>query len=134
MRRTNLKAKRSNQDRTWNSLNREVFCLRVVDNNSRSRLFRFQLKFLAELHVDAVRLQQRKELLLIFEIGTGGITEAVARALVFLTKQSRQLRRIRAANPQLLTKALVPHLGKCLRALTTKAVKVEIVRVIICVE
>src|ERR1041385_7851008 len=107
MRRTKLKAKRSNQDRTWNSLNREVFCLRMVDNNSRSRLLWFQLKFLAELHVDAARVQQCKELLLIFEIGTGRITEAVTRALILLAEQARQLRRIRACYSQLLTNALV---------------------------
>ncbi len=43
------------QDRTWSSLNREVFCLRMVNNNSRSRLLRLQLKLFTELNVDARR-------------------------------------------------------------------------------
>ena len=37
-------------------LNREVFGLRMVDNNSRSRLFWLQLKLLAQLNADARRI------------------------------------------------------------------------------
>src|SRR4051812_32431435 len=73
---------------------REVFGLRMVDNNSRSRLFWLQLKLLAQLNADARRIEQGKKLLLVFESRAGRITETVTRALVFLLEQSRQLRRI----------------------------------------
>src|ERR1044071_2758930 len=124
MRRTNRKAKRSNGVRTSNSLNREVFCLRMVDNDSRSRLLRLQLKFFAQRHVDARRIKQREKLLLILESRAGGITKTVTRALVFLSKQSRQLRRIRTGNPQLFANTFVPQLSQCLRTLNAQTVEV----------
>src|ERR1044072_1364095 len=96
MRRTRRKAKRSKGVRTSISLealdgftcvlsvpfcgksfNREVFGLRMVDNNSRSRLLWLQLKLLAQFDADARRIEEGEELLLIFESRAGRITEAV---------------------------------------------------------
>src|SRR5215208_7198090 len=77
----------------WQSFNREVFCVRMVDNNSRSRLLWFQLKFFAQLYVDTTRIQQREKFFLIFKTRTRGISKTVARPLVLLMEQARQLRR-----------------------------------------
>src|SRR6185369_6831889 len=108
-------------------LDREVFGLRMVDNNSRSRLFWLQLKLLAQFNADARRIEEGEKLLLIFESRTRRITEAETRALIFLLEQSRQLRRILSCDTELFTNPFVPKLCESFCTLDTQTVEVEIV-------
>src|SRR5215213_9053044 len=100
-------------------IDREVFGLRMVDNNSRSRLLWLQLKLFAQLHVDTRRIKQREKLLLIFEPRACRISETVARALILLLEQSRQIRRIRTGDAELFANAFMPQFSQRLRALDT---------------
>ena len=77
----------------------------MVNNNSRSGLFRLQLKLLAQLHVDARGIKQGEELLLIFESRARRISKTVTRALILLLEQSWQLRRIKPCYPELFANA-----------------------------
>jgi hypothetical protein len=57
----------------------KIFCLGMVDNNRRGRLFRFHVIAAGEPHANVLfRVQQRKNLGLIFEPGARRITEGVA--------------------------------------------------------
>lgn len=56
-------------------LNGEIPCFAVMANNSTGGLFRHKLKLLCKLHTNAFRLEKRKELLLIFQVGACGIPE-----------------------------------------------------------
>src|SRR5215211_7136116 len=131
MRRTKRKANRSNGDKTSSSLNREVFGLRMVDNNSRSRLLWLQLELFSECNVDAPRVQECEQLFLILESWARGITKAVTSALVLLPEQPRQIRRICACDTELFANAPVPQLSHRFSALDAQSVKVKIVRVIV---
>jgi hypothetical protein len=53
------------------SLNREVSRFRMMYNDRRSRLFWFELKFFAQLYIDPRRVEQLKQLGLVFEIRAG---------------------------------------------------------------
>src|ERR1044072_3104756 len=76
------------------SLDREVLRLRMMDNDSRCRLFRLQLKLFRDTHTNTTRIQQREQLLLLFQSRSCRITKAITLTLVLVMKKARQLTRI----------------------------------------
>src|ERR1044072_3564319 len=92
------------------SLDREVLRLRMMDNDSRCRLFRLQLKLFRETHTNTHRIQQREQLFLIFQSRTCRITKAIASSMFLLMKQARQLSRIVAGDAEFSAVAFVPNL------------------------
>ena len=57
---------------------REVLGLRVVEDDGGGRLLRVELVFFGEGDADLIGVEQRQELLLVGEVGAGGVAEGVA--------------------------------------------------------
>ncbi len=98
----------------------------MMDDDSRSRLFRFKLEFFREFHIDACRIEELKQLCLIFEIRASRIAKAEARSLVALTEELVQIFRIVAGDAQLFANSFVPQLGQGFGAFNTQPVKVKV--------
>ena len=60
------------------------------------------------MHADIlVGLQQREQLGLVFEVGTGGIAKRIARAAILLMEEVADVRGVVAGDSQLLANLLV---------------------------
>src|SRR5213080_3800785 len=98
-------------------VNREISGFRMMDDDSRSRLLRVELKLFRQLNINARRIEQVEQLRLIFQTRTSRIAEAETRALISLTKQFVQIFRVFVGDTQLFTNAFVPEFGESFRAL-----------------
>jgi hypothetical protein len=103
----------------------------MMDNDSRGRLFRLQLKLFRKTDIDPGGIQQREKFLLVLESRTGRIAETVTRTLILLMKQARQDRRVTARDAEFFTHVFVPVFGERLRRFHAQTVKVQVVRIIV---
>src|SRR5689334_10753387 len=103
----------------------------MMHNDSRSRLFRLQLKLLRKCDIDPRRIEQRKKFLLILEPRASRITKTVTRSLILLMKQLRQDRRIITRDAELFAHPLVPELRQRLRTLHAQTMEVQVVGIIV---
>ena len=70
------------------SLDDEVLCLRVMDDEGVGTLFGLEVVALGEADADVLLgLEELKDLGLVFEVGAGGVAEGVARAAVLLVEE-----------------------------------------------
>ena len=90
------------------SLDIEVPCLGMVDDNSICALFRLERKFIRKMNANALTLKKLEQLHLVFKIRTGRIAETVARTLIALREEPLDVLCIFACNTKLLTNLLVP--------------------------
>src|SRR6185312_12964959 len=109
------------------ALNREVFRLRVVDDDRRGRLLRVELVFLAELDADRLGAEQRQELGLVGEVRAGRIAERVAAAAIALRQHLVVVARLLSRETELAADALVDVFGERLGHLDREAVQVQVV-------
>src|SRR5260221_13283452 len=108
---------------------REILRLRVRDDDRRGRLLRVELVLLAEGDAHLVGAQQRKQLFLVAEIGTGGIAEGIAAAAIALVEHSVEIARLLGGEAELAADALVEIFGHRLGHLDREAVKIKVVLV-----
>src|SRR5258707_10899363 len=106
----------------------------MMDDDRRSRLFRLKLKLFGQFHVDARRIEQLKQLQLIFQIGTSRIAKAEPRSLVALAEKLVQILRIVSGDTQLFADSFVPQLRQCLRAFHAQPVKEKILGIVVALE
>src|SRR5579864_2353585 len=110
-------------------LNHKILCLRMMHHNCRSRLLRVHVEAGGQMDADVLfRLQDGKELGLVFQIGTGWIAERVARATVLLVEEVAGSWSVISGNTQLFANVFVEKFCQCLRRLHTQAMQVEIFR------
>src|SRR5258708_18270886 len=101
----------------------KILRLRMMDDDGRSGLFRFHVKSAGQVNADVLfRLEQVKDLGLVFQVGARRITERVTRAALFLMKHIANTGRVVAGNAQLFSHVFVEQLGQGLGSLTTQAV------------
>ena len=94
----------------------------MVHDDGGGRLLRFQLPIFSQVDANLLRLQQREELALIFQVGTRGISEGIARATVFLMEQIGDARRIVAGYAQFFSHLFVQQFGERLGSFDAEAV------------
>src|SRR5947209_16949066 len=94
-------------------------------------LLRLKLKLFRERYINARRIEQLKELGLIFKVRARRITETEARALIALMKKFRKLRGVPYCDTHLFADALVPEFREGLSRFNTETMKVEIVCVVV---
>lgn len=109
----------------------EIPCLRVMHNDGIGALLRVERVLIGQGDADPLTVEQSKQLGLVFEVGTSGIAEAIARTLVTLREEPLDLLRIFACDPQLFADPLVPQLRKRLGGFDAEPVEVQVVLVVI---
>src|SRR5216683_8281313 len=85
---------------------REILRLRVRRHDRRGRLLGGELVLLAEGDADLVGAQQRQQLLLVAEIGTGGVAEGIAAAAIALVEHGVEIARLLGGEAELAADAL----------------------------
>src|SRR5262249_45595785 len=83
-------------------------------------------EILAQRHVDLIRPEQLDNLGAVFEVGAGGITEAVTAAAIALLPDLFEFRRIFRSKAQLLPHPLVPQLRQRLGAFDAETMEIEL--------
>src|SRR6266404_8677343 len=106
----------------------------MMNNDRRGRLLRLELKFFRQLNVDARGIEQLKQFCLVFEIRTSGIAKTESRTLIALTKQFIKILLVSVGDTQFLTNVSVPILGQRFGAFHAKAMKIEIVGIVVSLE
>src|ERR1022692_4622183 len=116
IRRTRSSASRTPSWSGWQSssyLHHEVLRGGVVHDNGRGALLRIKQEPGGQMHTDVfVRMQQREQLRLVFQIGARRVSKRVARSAILLMEQIANVRRVVARDSQLLANLLVRQLGQ----------------------
>src|SRR6266516_2025099 len=102
-----------------------------MDDEGGRRLLRFQLVSGRQTHPDLLRLQQSKNLLLIFQSGAGLITQGVTPPPVTLFEEHLNLRAVLIVNSQLAPDALVKILRQRLGRFHAQTVQIEVLCVLV---
>src|SRR5579883_2081980 len=115
---------------TRGTSDREVASLRVVHDDRGRRELGLEHGALGRRDADLVGREELQDLELLLEVGTGGVAEAVARALILHAEERRPVLGVLPMDPELAPHARVEHLGERLGRLGRDPLEVEHVRVL----
>ncbi len=106
----------------------------MMENDRGSRLFGIQHKLIRQFDADTLGFDQLKQLCLVLDIGAGGVTKAVTRALIALFEQFGEFGCVVIVDSELFTDPFVSHFGERLGRLHRKTVEQKIFGVIVVLE
>src|SRR5205823_12530130 len=102
-----------------------------MNDDRRRRLLGIELKLLGHFDVYSGRIEQLEYFRLVFEVWTGRIAKAVARALISLVKEFHKFCGIRTSDAELFADSFVPHFGQGLGRFYRQTVKDKIVGIVV---